>query len=85
MKANGLAAAVFGMIVLWVGVLVAKGNEPLTPIPEVTIWHGPNCPHCDEFAPTVDQLTMDSPAPVQAGPDGKYPIPEPGIKRQKEY
>ena len=26
-----------------------------------------------EFAPTVDQLTMDSPAPVPAGPDGTYP------------
>lgn len=42
-----------------------------------------NCEH--EFAPGVDNLTMDSAAPLQAGPDGKYPIPEPGIKKQKEY
>ncbi len=42
-----------------------------------------NCQH--EFAPTVDQLAMDSPAPLQLGPDGKYPVPEPGIKKQKEY
>ena len=39
----------------------------------------------EEYAPGADKWTMDSPAPVQAGPDGKYPIPEPGIKRQKEY
>ena len=28
-----------------------------------------------EFAPNVDKLTMDSPAPLPAGPDGKYPVP----------
>jgi predicted dehydrogenase len=38
-----------------------------------------------EFAPTVDQLTMDSPAPVPAGPDGKYPMPMPGITKKREY
>ncbi len=42
-----------------------------------------NCPH--EFAPDVDKLTMDSPAPLQAGPDGKYPVPLPGIVTQREY
>ncbi len=42
-----------------------------------------NCEH--EFAPDVDKLTMDSPAPVQAGPDGKYPVPQPGIKTRREY
>jgi len=42
-----------------------------------------NCPH--EFAPNVDKLTMDGPAPLQMGPDGKYPVPEPGIKIDREY
>lgn len=42
-----------------------------------------DCPH--EFAPGVDQLTLDSPAPVPAGSDGKYPVPEPGIKKDREY
>jgi predicted dehydrogenase len=42
-----------------------------------------NCPH--EFAPGVDKLTMDSPAPVLAGPNGKYPIPQPGIVTDREY
>jgi len=41
------------------------------------------CEH--EFAPTVDTLTMSSPAPLRAGPDGKYPIPSPGIKKDREY
>ncbi|WP_166831460.1 Gfo/Idh/MocA family protein [Thalassoroseus pseudoceratinae] len=42
-----------------------------------------NCEH--EFAPTVDQLTMSSPAPVQAGPDGTYPVPMPGLETKREY
>ena len=42
-----------------------------------------NCPH--EFAPDVDKLTMYSPAPLQTGPNGKYPIPQPGIVRDREY
>jgi predicted dehydrogenase len=42
-----------------------------------------NCPH--EFAPNLDRLTQDSPAPLLAGPDGKYPVPEPGIKKDREY
>lgn len=42
-----------------------------------------NCPH--EFAPGVDKFTMDGPAPLIAGPDGKYPIPQPGIVKETEY
>ena len=42
-----------------------------------------NCPH--EFAPDVDKLTMDSPAPLLADADGKYPLPAPGIKKDREY
>jgi predicted dehydrogenase len=38
-----------------------------------------------EFAPQVDQLTMNSPAPLQKGSDGAYPVPEPGIKKNREY
>jgi predicted dehydrogenase len=38
-----------------------------------------------EFAPDVDKLKMDSPAPLQLGPDGKYPVPEPGRKTKREY
>ena len=38
-----------------------------------------------EYAPGVDKLTMDSPAPLQADADGKYPIPQPGIVTKREY
>jgi len=38
-----------------------------------------------EFAPDVDKLTMDSPAPLLAGSDGTYPIPMPGITIEREY
>ncbi len=38
-----------------------------------------------EFAPGVDQWTADSPAPIQADADGRYPVPQPGIVAQREY
>ena len=42
-----------------------------------------NCKH--EFASNVDKLTNDGPAPLQLGPDGKYPVPQPGILKDREY
>jgi predicted dehydrogenase len=42
-----------------------------------------NCEH--EFAPQVDQLTMEGPAPLRAGADGKYPVPNPGITTRREF
>ena len=41
------------------------------------------CEH--EFAPEVDKLTLDGPAPLRLGSDGRYPVPEPGIKKDREY
>jgi predicted dehydrogenase len=38
-----------------------------------------------EFAPDVDKFTADSPAPVQADATGKYPVPQPGITKKREY
>ena len=43
-----------------------------------------NCEH--EFAPEVDKLAMDSPAPLQVDPSlGHYPWPQPGIVRDREF
>ena len=42
-----------------------------------------NCEH--EFGPAVDQLAMNSPAPVLADENGRYPIPMPGIITSREY
>ena len=43
-----------------------------------------NCPH--EFAPRCRQAHARRPAAAYArAPDGKYPIPEPGIKKDREY
>ena len=42
-----------------------------------------NCEH--EFAPGVDKLTMDSPAPVQISPEGTYPVPQPGRLKAREF
>jgi predicted dehydrogenase len=38
-----------------------------------------------EFAPGLDKLSLDSPAPLRAGADGRYPVPQPGILTSREY
>jgi predicted dehydrogenase len=41
--------------------------------------------HDHEMAPGLDKITEDSPAPLQADPNGKYPAPQPGVVRDREY
>jgi predicted dehydrogenase len=41
--------------------------------------------HDHELAPEVDKLTLDGPSPLKAGPDGKYPVPQPGAKKDREF
>ncbi len=38
-----------------------------------------------ELAPDVDKLTLESPSPLPADAEGKYPIPEPGVNKKSEY
>jgi hypothetical protein len=38
-----------------------------------------------EFAPDVDKLPMNSPAPLLADADGRYPIPMPGLNTKREF
>ncbi len=42
-----------------------------------------NCAH--EFAPHVNKLTKDGPAPLVADAKGKYPVPQPGVITRQEY
>jgi predicted dehydrogenase len=42
-----------------------------------------NCDH--EMAPGLDKLTKDSPAPLQADANGRYPVPKPGVVTNREY
>jgi predicted dehydrogenase len=42
-----------------------------------------NCEH--DMAPGVDKMTMDSPAPLVADANGRYPVPQPGIVTDREY
>jgi hypothetical protein len=32
-----------------------------------------------QFCPNIDQLTTDSPPPIQADAQGRYPVPVPGV------
>jgi len=41
--------------------------------------------HPHEFAPGIDKFAMDSPAPLPADADGRYPVPQPGIITNREY
>jgi hypothetical protein len=38
-----------------------------------------------EFAPGLDTITNASPAPLRADKDGRYPVPAPGLNRDREY
>jgi hypothetical protein len=38
-----------------------------------------------EFAPGLMDLAMNSPAPVLADANGRYPLPQPGRKTRREY
>ncbi|MFZ4507942.1 MAG: Gfo/Idh/MocA family protein [Fimbriimonas sp.] len=38
-----------------------------------------------EFAPGLDKLTKNTPAPLQAGANGRYPVPMPGMNPSREY
>ena len=42
-----------------------------------------NCPH--EMAPGLETITADGPAPLTPDADGKYPIPQPGMIKDREY
>jgi predicted dehydrogenase len=38
-----------------------------------------------EYAPGLDQWTMDSPPPLQSDDQGRYPIPQPGLLGEREF
>jgi len=50
---------------------------------EVTWEEALNSEH--DMAPGVDKMTMDSPAPLVADANGRYPVPQPGIVTEREY
>ena len=38
-----------------------------------------------EFAPGIENFHMESEAPVKANAEGKYPVPQPGLERKRDY
>jgi predicted dehydrogenase len=50
---------------------------------EMTLEQMMNSEH--EFAPDIDKLTMESMSPLQADEEGRYPIPMPGLEKNREY
>jgi predicted dehydrogenase len=74
---NEVERGVMGSAVTSLGRMAAHTGQ------EITLDDLLNSDH--EFAPGLDQLTQDSPAPLTAGPNGRYPVPEPGRKKTREY
>jgi predicted dehydrogenase len=50
---------------------------------EITFDQMLQCEH--EMAPNIEKFTMDSPAPLLADANGRYPVPQPGIITTREY
>jgi predicted dehydrogenase len=50
---------------------------------EITFADMLECQH--EMAPGLDKLTFDGPAPLVADANGRYPVPQPGIVKDREY
>ena len=50
---------------------------------EITFEQMLNSDH--EFAPGLDKLTRETPAPLQPDAKGRYPVPQPGIITKREY
>jgi predicted dehydrogenase len=50
---------------------------------EITYEDMLNCEH--EMAPGLDKLDASSPAPLTPDANGRYPVPQPGKNRQREY
>jgi hypothetical protein len=64
-------------------VVTSMGRMAAHTAQEITYEDMLNHPH--EFAPGLDKWTMDSPPPVVADADGQYPVPQPGLKKDREY
>lgn len=41
--------------------------------------------HEDVYAPGIENWKMDSPAPIVADAEGRYPVPTPGYIKHSEY
>ena len=50
---------------------------------EITFDEMLQCEH--DMAPDIEKFTMDSPAPLLADANGRYPVPQPGIVTTREY
>ncbi|MEM1224369.1 MAG: Gfo/Idh/MocA family oxidoreductase [Planctomycetota bacterium] len=50
---------------------------------EITLDQMASCSH--EFAPGVAELTADGPAPLIPDENGRYPVPQPGVLKDREY
>jgi predicted dehydrogenase len=50
---------------------------------EITFDQMLQCEH--EMAPGIEKFAMDSPAPLRADANGRYPVPQPGIVTKREY
>jgi predicted dehydrogenase len=66
-----------------VSVVTSMGRMAAHTGQEITYDQMLNCEHV--MGPGVENLTMESDSPLKPDENGKYPRPEPGIKKDREY
>jgi len=74
---NEVERGVKGSLVTSLGRMAAHTGQ------EITYEQILNSDH--EMASGLDKLTMDSPPPLKPNAEGRYPVPEPGIVKDREY
>jgi predicted dehydrogenase len=74
---NEVDRGLMASIVTSMGRMVAHTGQKMTLEEMMQVDH--------EFAPEMDMLTLDSDSPLPADADGKYPIPLPGLVKDREY
>jgi predicted dehydrogenase len=74
---NEVERGVRGSLVTSLGRMAAHTGQ------EITYEQILNSEH--EMAPDLDKLTMDSLAPLRSNSEGRYPVPQPGIVKDREY
>lgn len=74
---NEVERGVMASLVTSMGRMAAHTGQVITMDDMMSVDH--------EFAPDVDKLTVDGPAPLLADANGRYPIPQPGINTRREY
>ena len=64
-------------------VVTSMGRMAAHTAQEISFQDMLNCEH--EFAPNLDKLSQEGKSPLPSDANGRYPVPQPGVKTTREY